>query len=210
MHKNIHIVMNILDIILAVPLCFFIWKGYRKGLIYEVATLVGLVVGTYVAVRFSCFVAEKLNMKGEGSVLIAFFITFAAVVALSFFIGRTFVGIIKLVHAGFLNNLLGAIFSMLECVCILSVLLYYIAIIDSHENILTNNTTTESILYNPINETGNKLIGRLKTYVSDYRQAHPQNNTEQPGNSTSINTDDQSSHKTTTQNTHKTSHNKSH
>ena len=45
--------MTFLDIIIAIPLVIFIWKGWRKGLVFELANLAGLVVGIYCAVHFS-------------------------------------------------------------------------------------------------------------------------------------------------------------
>lgn len=163
--------MNVLDIILAIPLVLFIWKGYKKGIIYELATLFGLVAGIYAAVHFSCLVAEWIDMEGEGAVLVAFFITFIAVVILSFLLGKCVQGFVKLVKVGFLDNLIGALFGMLQCVCILSILLYYVTVIDYSEKLLTPTVKEESVLYRPVNKTGNKLIGSLKVCVAQYRES---------------------------------------
>lgn len=163
--------MNLLDLIMAIPLGFFIWKGYKKGAIFEIATLAGLMGGTYIAIHFSCRVAQLIELQGEYAVLIAFFITFVAVVVLSFLFGKMIEGVVKLVKVGFLNNLLGAVFSMLQCVCILSVILYYINVIDSREALLTPTAKSESALYKPVNKMGNHLIWRLKNYVNTHHQA---------------------------------------
>lgn len=162
--------MNLLDLIMAIPLGFFIWKGYKKGAIFEIATLAGLMGGTYIAIHFSCRVAQLIELQGEYAVLIAFFITFVAVVVLSFLFGKMIEGVVKLVRVGFLNNLLGAVFSMLQCVCILSVILYYINVIDSREALLTPTAKSESALYKPVNKMGNHLIWRLKNYVNTHHQ----------------------------------------
>lgn len=166
--------MNYLDIILAVPLCVFLWRGWRRGLIYEVSTLVGLVVGTWAAVRFSCQVAQWLHIESDHAVLVAFFITFVAVVALSYLLGKCIERLLKLVKVGFMNNLLGALASMLVGVCMLSVLIYYVEIIDRHEVILKAEAKQSSVLYKPINAVGNKTIGGIKQYVNHYRQQHPE------------------------------------
>lgn len=163
--------MNFLDILLAIPLCIFLWKGYKKGVIYEISALAGLICGTYAAIHFSCYVAKMLDIEGETTILVAFFITFVGVVILAFLCGKIIQGFVKLVKVGFLNNLLGAIFCMLQCVCILSVLLYYISVIDHKETLLTKDVKTESVLYKPINRTGNHLIGTLKTYVANQRES---------------------------------------
>ena len=161
--------MNLLDILLAIPLVYCIWKGYRRGLIFELSSLAGIVLGCYLALKLARLVADLLSLEGDAAVLIAFFIIFVAVVVLSFFLGKCIEGLVKLVKAGVVNNLAGAAFGMLKCVCILSVLLYYVSVIDKHEVLLKESVKQESLLYSPIEKTGNKLIGNLKTYVAEHK-----------------------------------------
>lgn len=163
--------MTILDIILAIPLCFFIYKGFRKGLVYELAALAGLLLGIFAAIRFSTFIAELLGMEGSTSVLVAFFITFIGVVILSYFVGKFADGILKILKLSFLNKVAGAVFGMLKCVCILSVLLYYITYIDFKEEFITSETKESSILYKPVEKAGNMAIGSIKEYVEKHRSA---------------------------------------
>ncbi len=164
--------MTFLDIVIAIPLVIFIWKGWHKGLVFEVANLPGLIVGIYCAVHFSCKVAGWLNMDSDTPVLLSFFVTFLLVIFASHLLGKCIEKFLKLVKVGFLNNLLGGLIGMLECVCILSVLIYYIEIIDKHEIVLTHQAKVESKLYKPVNRTGNKLIGSMKQMVVEYRANH--------------------------------------
>ena len=53
--------MNYLDIVIAIILFLFGFKGLRKGLIVEVATLLAFGSGIYGAMRFSDFTAERLQ-----------------------------------------------------------------------------------------------------------------------------------------------------
>ena len=163
--------MTLFDIILAIPLGLFIWKGFRKGAIFEIAALVGMAGGIFAAFHFCRKVMVWLGLTGDTAILIAFFVTFIGVVALAFLLGKFIERLIKLVKVGFLNNLLGALFGMLQCVCILSVLLYYITLLDRREVVLTRETKQESVLYKPITSTGDRLIGGLKQYVA----SHPRN-----------------------------------
>ncbi len=161
--------MNLLDIILAVPMCFFIYKGWKRGFIFELAALVGVVLGCWAAIHFSTWVAGILKIKGEGTVLIAFFITFAAVVAASFFLGKAVEGFIKMVKANGLNKILGAVMGMLKIVCILAVLLNYILIIDQHQGVITPKVQQESLFFRPVHNVGNHLTARLHNYVEKVR-----------------------------------------
>ena len=53
--------MNYLDIIIAIILFIFGWKGMRKGLIIEVVTLLAFGAGIYGAMHFSDFTAAHLQ-----------------------------------------------------------------------------------------------------------------------------------------------------
>ena len=53
--------MNYLDIVIAVVLFLFGFKGLRKGLVIEIVTLLAFGVGIYGAMRFSDFTADRLQ-----------------------------------------------------------------------------------------------------------------------------------------------------
>jgi len=161
--------MNFLDILIAIPLCYFIYKGWRRGLIFEIVALAGIVIGVWACVHFSTWVAEALNIQGDSGVLIAFFITFAAVVVLAYFLGKAIEGIFKMVKLNFLNKLLGALFGMAKCLCVISVLLNFVLLVDVHEAILTPKVKEESVLFKPSYRIGNKMTISLKNYVTKKR-----------------------------------------
>ena len=56
--------MTILDILLAIPLGWLIFKGWKRGLVREAATLAGVVAGIWASVHLSQWVAELLGLKG--------------------------------------------------------------------------------------------------------------------------------------------------
>ncbi len=161
--------MNFLDILIAVPLCYFIYKGWRRGLIFELSSLAGVIVGIWACIHFSTWVAEALDLQGDSAVLIAFFITFAAVVVLAYFLGRAIEGVFKMVKLNFVNKLSGALFGMAKCLCIVSVLLNFVLLVDTHQVVLTPKAKEESVLFQPSYRVGNKLTHTLKVYVERKR-----------------------------------------
>ncbi len=158
--------MNFLDLLLAIPIGWFVYRGIKRGLIFELFSLLGLIVGIYAAIKFSAFISEKIAIEGEYSILITFFITFVAVVLLSMFLGKCVEGFIKVMKMGVLNNILGGTLGLLKAVCIISILLYYITLIDSKHVIISKSVEEKSLFYQPIEKAGNLLIGNIKTYVA--------------------------------------------
>ena len=166
--------MNFLDLLIAIPLGFLIFKGYKKGLIYELASLAGIVIGSLLAVRLANWFSALIGLDGENALLIAFFIIFIAVIILSLFAAKLVERFVKLMHVGIFNNLAGALFGLLKGVCIVGVLLYYVAVIDLNERVLTRVAKDTSILYRPVERTGRKLAGKMDYYVSLRKQQHEQ------------------------------------
>lgn len=154
-----------LDILLVIPMAWFVYKGVRKGLVFELSSFIGLVIGIFCSVKFSKYVSTLIGLEGEYSVLVAFFITFIAVYLLSLFLGKCVEGLIKLMKMGVLNNILGGVLGLLKCVCVLSVVLYYVSLIDYKHVVISSKVREESLFYQPVERTGNLLIGGLKTYV---------------------------------------------
>lgn len=161
--------MNFLDLIIAVPLAYFIYKGWKRGLIFELATLAGIVAGCYAATRFSSWVAGLLHLEGESAILIAFFITFVGVVVLAAILGKAVEGFVKLVKVGKANNIFGAAFGMLKCLCVLSVLLNMLLMVDPEAQIVTQKTRDNSLLFKPTHSVGNKLTKQLKAELESRR-----------------------------------------
>ncbi len=162
--------MNFLDILIAIPLGYLVFKGYKRGLIFELSSLVGVVVGCIVAVRMANQVSLLIGLKGSNSLLISFFILFVGVIVFALFLGKLVERFVKLMHVGFVNNLAGALLGMTKAVCIVGVLLYYIVVIDLKEKVLTCDIKQSSMLYRPVVKVGSQLTGKLDLYLDQRKK----------------------------------------
>ena len=119
--------MNYIDIIIAVVLFLFAWKGLRKGIIIEVVTLVAFGAGIYGAMRFSDFTAERLveyiEVDPKYLNTIAFVLTFIILVVLVNLVGRVVSNLVKSMNLGFFDRLGGFLFGAAKGVLLCSVLL---------------------------------------------------------------------------------------
>ena len=106
--------MNYLDIVIAIILFLFGFKGLRKGLIVEVATLLAFGAGIYGAMRFSDFTAEHLQevMTIDPKYLntVAFILTFVLLVIAVNIIGRMVKKMVQAMNLGFFDRLGGFVF----------------------------------------------------------------------------------------------------
>lgn len=119
--------MNYIDIIIAIILFLFGFKGFRKGLIIEVVTLLAFGVGIYGAMHFSDFTAEHLQEVTEIDPkhlnTVAFVLTFILLVIAVNLIGRLVTNLIRAMNLGFFNKLGGFVFGVAKGVLLCSIVL---------------------------------------------------------------------------------------
>lgn len=162
--------MTFLDILIAIPLGYLIFKGYRRGLVFEIASLAGIIIGSILAVRFANWFSNLLGLDGKNAYLVAFFIIFIGIVILSVMLARLTERFLKLVHVGLLNNIAGALLGMIKGVFIVGVFLYFLAFLDFKEKIITRDTKESSLLYEPVVKGGQRLVGKMECYVAQRKE----------------------------------------
>lgn len=142
-----------IDIIIAVPLLYGLYKGFTRGLIIEIASLVGLILGIYGGVHFSHKTAEVLHqhidLTGNAMQLASFIVTFLVILGGVFFIAKILEKIVNLVAMKLLNKLGGALFGVLKMGLIISVFLIVVEALDQRWNFIPAEKKESSYLYSP-------------------------------------------------------------
>lgn len=157
--------MNTFDIILAIILVYGLVSGYFQGLIVEVASLASLIVGIYISMHFSNFLANILTDVGEikPSVvqIISFAGTFFLVVLGIGLAGKFFTKLAEKIHLGFVNNILGAFFGLLKMAIIISIVLLVFEALNSKIPFVSKEKMDNSALYEPLKNLGTKVFPKL-------------------------------------------------
>jgi len=146
--------MNFLDIILIIPVIWFLYRGFTKGFIIELASLIALIAGIWVAIHFSFYVGDFLGKHmeiGEKYLgIISFIITFLIVVIVVIIVGKIVERFVDLIALGFLNKLAGAVFGILKAAFIMSIIIFIINSFDDDSSIITPKMREGSLLYKPV------------------------------------------------------------
>lgn len=138
--------MNWIDVVVLIPLAWYAYKGLKNGLIYELASIIALILGVWATVHYSDTLAARLG-DGQTYKLIAFFGIFVATLVLVHFAGKLMEKVVKLMIPGFLNNIAGLVFGVAKVVIVFSVLLMFIEKVDTKQVILKPQFKTESFTY---------------------------------------------------------------
>jgi membrane protein required for colicin V production len=120
--------MNLLDILIWAVLLIFMVKGLMKGLIREVCSLSGLVMGSWAAFKYYPFLSaviwRYIHLPNYVSSVISFIVIFLAIGLLFFFLGRLLTEIFKIILLGGINRVGGLIFGFLQGSLVLCLLLF--------------------------------------------------------------------------------------
>ena len=146
--------IGILDIILVIPLAWFTYKGFSKGLIIELATLIALLLGVYITGNFSFYTADYLrehfDFHSKYMSIISFTITFLGVVVLVMLFGKSLEKVVNLIMLKLVNKIAGAVFGLLKIAFFLSVLIFILTTFGIEENVIDKKMQEKSYLYGPV------------------------------------------------------------
>lgn len=112
--------MNWLDWTIIALAAYAAVNGFSRGFIVELASLVALVAGVWVAMHFSDRVVEAIGL-GTKNAAIAFLVTFILVVVAVHFLARFLTTLIDIAQLGLPNKLGGVFLGLLRSLFTLSV-----------------------------------------------------------------------------------------
>ena len=162
--------MNILDIVLLVCLIPAVIQGLRKGFIAQVVAIISLVLGGWLAYRFSSAVTEWLGQwisaSGPALNIIAFILIFAIVVTLLFLLGKILEASIKIILLGWLNKLLGLVFSLFKYVLVIGLLIILFDSINGKFGLVSDEFLDSSFLYSGIRSISWSVFPYLKSLAA--------------------------------------------
>lgn len=158
--------MNYIDILLLLPLLYGAYRGFSKGLIIEVATLLGLILGVFISVKYSIYVEnflrDFLNIASIYLSYIALAITFLLVIILIYLLGKLLTKLIDIVSLGLVNKLFGTLMGILKAFLIICVLLLIIHALDDKFHFITKQVKDKSLLFYPFLNFAEKLYNMIR------------------------------------------------
>ncbi len=158
--------MNYLDILLLIPILFGAWKGFKKGLIIELFTLLALLVGIYAAIHFSDYMinvlSDSFEYDGEYAPVAAFILTFLIVGAMVYFLGKALEKVINIVQLSALNKFAGIVFGATKMLFVSSVIVVILESIDQKNDFISQDLKDESILYEPFKKVSFNTMPAIK------------------------------------------------
>lgn len=143
------VTMNWLDWTLLILIGAAAVKGFFRGFVVEIASLVAVILGIWVATRYNARVAAWVGMDAEHEVL-SFIVTFIGVLVLVHLLAKVITKAMDLAMLGLPNKVAGTLFGAIRSAFVLSVVLNILMARAEVTGIVPKETLESSTLYRPL------------------------------------------------------------
>ncbi|HRD57883.1 MAG TPA: CvpA family protein [Ferruginibacter sp.] len=163
-----------IDIVFFILIVLAVIKGYSKGFIVALFSVLGFVVGLAAALKLSSFVAlqlaDTLQNLGKWLPVISFLVVFITVVILVRMGAKLIQSSMEMVLLGWLNRLAGVLLYALLYGIIFSVFLFY----SVQLNLLSQSTIESSNIYPYLQPLAPKIIDGLGEFIPWFKDMFAQ------------------------------------
>ena len=146
--------MNLLDLFILIPIVWLCIRGFSKGFIIELATLIGLVLGILAAYYFSGYVQDHLkeyfSLSSQGLKIVSYILIFLAVLLVVYLIGKLIEKLVDIIALGWLNKILGAVIGLVKGIVVVAIILYIFEKADPGEKVIRPHVKEKSMFYQPV------------------------------------------------------------
>lgn len=152
--------MSYFDIIILIPLLWAGYRGFTKGVIIEVVSILAFVLGIWGAIHFSDYIGDYVhdNINKKYEPVISFSIIFVAIVVGVFILGKLLEKVVNLAQLKLANKVAGAAFGVGKIVLILSFLVIIINQYDAKFHFVPKEVKEDSLLYDPLMDLSKKVV----------------------------------------------------
>lgn len=140
-----------IDLVITMALLWSLWRGFRKGFIVKVASVIALIAGVFAGFHGSDGLANWLHNELDWPEnilsLTAFILAFILVVIGVHMLARMIEKIVDLSALGLLNKLAGMVLGFIQMVCFLSILTFALDAVFGERGWLPEKLANEAIVF---------------------------------------------------------------
>ena len=160
-------ILNYLDIFIVCLIALGFYRGFSKGLIIELTSILALILGAYGSLKFSGLTFDFISTTFPNQLesieqsyikIFSFAFTFVIIIVSISVAGKALTKIAKILFLGFLNKLFGGLFGAIKYVLIVSFCFVFFENINSEFSFIDNENIESTFLYRPILNAGNQLL----------------------------------------------------
>jgi membrane protein required for colicin V production len=165
--------MTILDFFITVFLVIGLVKGFRNGFFVELASLISVLLGIFIAIKCSYLTKSYLEhhvlCNPKTIQVTAFALTFILVVIGVSMLAKIFTSIANFAFLGLANSILGAFFGLLRSVLMMSIVLNLFQKLQADHYIISKEAKEKSTLYSPIQDIAKMIYPSIQEWFKVFQ-----------------------------------------
>jgi len=167
--------MGIIDIVIICCFLPSLYFGAKNGFIKQVISLIIIVLGIKLSISLSPGAAQWLQSRVELQPVwisvISFAVVFIAVALVGALVGKLLGLVIKVTMLGWLDRLLGIVFSLLKVAVVLSLLAYFLNSANELLEFISEDDLADSNFFKPLLDFADKVFPALKSIIQQQQTA---------------------------------------
>jgi len=154
--------MSYVDLFFGLVLAWGAYSGFSKGLIKELASILGVIIGVFLAKNYYPYLDIKLKPIFESeagfisilSVILIFLLTIMVFKIIAKFLTK----FLKIIALGLLNRIIGSVFGIFKTVLLLCILVFIFSNINNVTGIIKAEKLSQSFFYSKIEKINSFMI----------------------------------------------------
>lgn len=159
--------MNWLDAIILLPLLIGLVRGLMRGLVTEFIAILAVILGCVGAkifgTQFAAWIMQQFTWPETVCNVVAYVLLFLGIAIVLNLFGRLFTRLLKAIHLGFVNRLLGGVFGALKWSIIVLSLVYITDQLDEQFHFIKEDIKKSSITYNPSVQSAHACLSFIRS-----------------------------------------------
>lgn len=154
--------MSYLDLFFGMAIAWGAYSGFSKGLIKELASILGVIIGVLLAKNYYPYLDIKLKPIFESeagfiSILSAILIFLLTIMVFKI-IAKFLTKFLKIIALGLLNRIIGSVFGIFKTVMLLCILVFIFSNINNVTGIIKAEKLSQSFFYSKIEKINSFII----------------------------------------------------
>ena len=154
--------MSYVDLFFGLVLAWGAYSGFSKGLIKELASILGVIIGVFLAKNYYPYLDIKLKPIFESeagfiSILSAILIFLLTIMVFKI-IAKFLTKFLKIIALGLLNRIIGSVFGIFKTVLLLCILVFIFSNINNVTGIIKAEKLSQSFLYSKVEKINSLII----------------------------------------------------
>lgn len=154
--------MSYLDLFFGMAIAWGAYSGFSKGLIKELASILGVIIGVFLAKNYYPYLDIKLKPIFESeagfiSILSAILIFLLTIMVFKI-IAKFLTKFLKIIALGLLNRIIGSVFGIFKTVLLLCVLVFIFSNINNVTGLIKAEKLSQSFFYSKIEKINSFII----------------------------------------------------